>query len=51
MFMAKKITSFSLDEKTLIQLKKLAELEDRSQSNMIAVLVNAAAIKAKIKLS
>ena len=48
--MAKKITSFSLDETTLKLLKLLAEKEERSQANMLQVLIKEAALKAKIKL-
>ena len=48
--MAKKITSFSLDETTLILLKKLAQKENRSQANMLQQLIEAAAKKAKIKV-
>jgi len=46
--MAKKITSFSLNEDTLSMLKKLAEKNDRSQANMLEVLIKEAAVKAKI---
>jgi hypothetical protein len=47
--MAKKITSFSLNEETLSLLKKLAEKNDRSQANMLDVLIKEAAKKEKIK--
>jgi hypothetical protein len=49
--MAKKITSFSLNEETLLLLKKLSEKNDRSQANMLDVLIKEAAKKEKIKLS
>lgn len=38
--MAKKRTSFALSEKTLEQLKKLADKENRSMANMIEVLLD-----------
>ena len=38
--MSKKVTSFRLSEKTLEQLKQLAEKENRSMANMIEVLVD-----------
>jgi hypothetical protein len=44
-----KITSFSLNEETLSLLKKLAEKNDRSQANMLDVLIKEAAKKEKIK--
>lgn len=47
--MAKKITSFSLDETTLALLKLLAEKNDRSQANMLDVLIKEAAAKAGVK--
>lgn len=47
--MAKKVTSFSLNEETLLLLKKLAEKHDRSQANMLDVLIKEAAKKEKIK--
>ncbi len=47
--MAKKITSFSLNEDTLTLLKKLAEKNNRSQANMLEVLITDAAKKEKIK--
>lgn len=47
--MAKKITSFSLDEKTLSLLKKLAEKNLRSQANMLDVLIKSAAKKEGVK--
>ena len=37
--MAKKRTSFALSEKTLEQLKKLAEKENRSMANMIEEII------------
>lgn len=37
--MAKKRTSFALSEKTLAQLKKLAEKENRSMANMLEELI------------
>ena len=49
--MAKKITSFSLDEETLKLLKLLAEKEERSQANMLQVLIKEASAKAKINVS
>jgi hypothetical protein len=48
--MAKKITSFSLDGETLKLLKLLSEKEERSQANMLQVLIKEAAAKAKIKV-
>ena len=47
--MAKKVTSFSLDEETLLLLKKLAKKNYRSQTNMLDVLIKEAAKKEKIK--
>lgn len=47
--MAKKITSFSLDESTLKLLKKLSEKENRSMANMLQILITEAAKKENIK--
>lgn len=45
----KKPTSFSLSEEVIDLLKKLAAKHDRSQANMIEVLIKEAAKKEKIK--
>lgn len=48
--MTKKITSFSLDEETLVLLKKIAEVNKRSQANMLSILIEEAAKKYKVKI-
>lgn len=48
--MAKKITSFSLDEDILKLLKTLADKENRSMANMLQILIKEAATKSKVKL-
>lgn len=40
--MSKKVTSFRLSEKSLEQLKQLAEKENRSMANMIEELIKKA---------
>lgn len=47
--MSKKITSFSLDESTLLLLKLLAEKDERSQAKILDILIREAAEKSKIK--
>jgi predicted DNA-binding protein len=46
--MAKKRTSFSISDEALELLKKLAEKNDRSQANMLEILIKEAAKKEKI---
>jgi len=46
--MSKQKTSFTLSADVLDLLKKLSEKNDRSQSNMIEVLIKEAAKKQKI---
>ena len=45
----KKVLSIRTDPNIIDQLKKLCELENRSQANMIEQLIKAAAKKAGIK--
>jgi predicted transcriptional regulator len=47
--MAKKKTSFYLDEEVLITLKKIAKKNNRSQSNMIEQLITDYAKPVEIK--
>lgn len=47
--MAKKPTSFLLSDEVKQTLKKLAEIDKRSQATMIEILVEAAGKKAGIK--
>ena len=47
--MAKSRTSFSLSAESLEMLKKLAEKNNRSQANMLEILISDAAEKMKIK--
>ena len=47
--MAKKITSFKLDEEVLELLKKIAASQDRSQAQSLAVLIKAEAKRLKIE--
>jgi hypothetical protein len=48
--MTKKRTSFSLSDEALELLKIMADKNERSQANMLEVLIKDAAIKEKIKV-
>jgi len=47
--MAKKVTSFSLEELTLNLLKLICLKHDRSQAKILDILIKEAAVKEKIK--
>ena len=42
-------TSFTLDDKTILLLKKVAEVNKRSMASMLSILIEEAAKKEKIK--